>query len=181
MRLIGTGLLGLLVAGCASSSSPGISTSATSIKGAPPVHVQAIPQTSPVARKKSTVRGGSSAALPTVVAAAQPTPTTIPRKDFTAILHGTVRDARSHKPLKGAVVRIVYGRAKAVTDTGGRYNLKFPKDVNMPVMVDKKGYTGQLEMGRLLSHQSYRLNFELHSKQHNQSSAPSPPSVFGQD
>jgi len=115
--------------------------------------------------------------LPTVKPIALATPTNFPPSAYTALLRGIVRDARTHKPVVGALVRIGRtGRPSTVTSSSGRYRIKFPGGPPVEVRIDKKGYFEFLAMGQLARHKQYRRDIALHRK--TPGAAPPAPSFF---
>jgi hypothetical protein len=160
----------------------GGSSSSPKPNGSPGPIVATIPRTSPVPVK--TVKGiptvnpnATPIKLPTTRPIALPTPTDFPPSAYTALLHGIVTDARTHKPLAGAFVRIGRtGRPSTVTSSSGRYSISFPGGPPVEVRIDKKGYFEYLAMGQLVPHGHYKRDVALSPKI--PGAAPPAPSFF---
>lgn len=169
------------LAGCASSATAKPTPMAT---GKPVSIVATVPMSTPAPIKHHKLKpyhGPKIKALPTSKPYTRyKAPTPIPARDFTAILHGKVTDAKTGSPVAGALV--VVGQRPhhtTITNSFGQYRVTFPAGPDIVVQVTKQGFAGQLAMGRIKQHGSSRVNFKLAPTSVNKPAAPSPPMVFG--
>jgi uncharacterized protein YceK len=167
-----------LLAGCAGvgSGSPGKPTAT--------VNNQAVVETAPAvtvgtAVKTSATKKGAKPTAetgPTVRPVAVKTPPPLTSKAYTSFFYGTVVDARTHKPIPGAVVAVNSGQRKVRTDAAGQYRIAFPGGYAVPIAVEKKGYNQVLDMGILSPHKSSHYIFKL--KRRSSTSAPPVPGII---
>jgi hypothetical protein len=93
-------------------------------------------------------------------------------------VYGTVRDAKSHQPLAGAIVYVGYRPdRRTVTNSAGKYSIAFPAQRSFPVEVKRTGYVGYLAAGTLRPHGSYRLDVSL-QRAGGTPEVPPPPIFF---
>lgn len=105
--------------------------------------------------------------------------TVIPAAAYTATLHGTITDAKTHAPVVGAVVRVGSTHHVAKSDASGRYVLHFPAAALQPVEVNAHGYVEDLAMGTVAAHSHTTLNFRLAALKAGVPVAPPLPVSFG--
>ena len=182
-RLILLGCV-VLVAGCGgSTAATPTSTPRISTKPQPIAVVGTIPQTTPVARTKAAGATKGAGGKTPVMPPPQPLPTAtrdiIPASAFTALLYGTVTDAKTHSPLPGARISVIDASHTTQTDSFGRYSIHFPATRFASVQVSMHGYAGQLTIGRLSAHKRFQLSFQLSPIRGGTPVAPPPPAVFG--
>lgn len=176
-------LLTGLVAGCAGSAS-GKPTPVPTHK--PASGVSTIPMSTPVGLKKVKSKTGAThhltiRALPTVKPYSNyKTPTPIPVRDFTAVLHGKVTDSKTGSPVAGALVVVgQLPRHTTITNSFGQYRITFPAGPDIVVQVTKQGFAAALAMGKIKSHGTTTVDFKLAPRDPSKPIAPSPPMVFG--
>lgn len=105
--------------------------------------------------------------------------TVIPAAAYTATLHGTITDAKTHAPVVGAVVRVGNTHHVAKSDASGRYVLHFPASALQPVEVNAHGYVEDLAMGAVAPHSHTTLDFRLAALKAGVPVAPPLPVAFG--
>jgi hypothetical protein len=176
-------LLTSLLAGCASSATAKPTPVPT---GQPVGAVATVPMSTPAPIKKpkgkaKSYHGPKLKKLPTVKPyTSYKAPTPIPARDFTAILHGKVTDAKTGSPVSGALVVVGQRpRHTTITNSFGQYRVTFPAGPDIVVQVTKHGFAGQLAMGRIKQHGSSTVDFKLAPTSVNKPAAPSPPMTFG--
>lgn len=188
-------LLAMWLAGCSSSSSKATPAPPTAT---PTPHtfarVEKIPQTTPPPVKSAkgyhppgtgsgaqhkTKQGARGGALPTLKPITFATPTPFPPSAYSAVIQGTVTDAKTHSPLAGALITVGSNNHVTLTGPFGRYRLSFPAGPPVPVQVTMKGYAGQLAMGSLSPHKKLTLDFKLTSIKPGHPAAPPAPTFFG--
>lgn len=177
-------LAALLLAGCGGSGSAQPRSTPTSVAVAPTTiaRTATIPRTTPppvkgTNRHKGVKQAPLGGALPTAPPVTYPTPTAIPGTAYTAILKGTVSDAKDNSPLAGAVVVVGTGQRRVRTDSFGGYIVRFPAGPPVSVRVTMQGYQGQLAIGSIDPHKTMHLDFKLSKVASGQ--APPAPTLFG--
>ena len=172
MRFVLAVFLLVMLAGCGSSNAA---------KPTPAANVNtAVPQTSPVATPKGGFKGRSgtpAVVTPPIVRVRTATP--IPARAYTAVVYGTVMDAKDKSPISGATVAISGTKHQATTNAFGRYTLKYPARIQLALVVDAQGYAGALAMGQLSKKQRAHVNFKLRRVISGQPVQPPAPTTFG--
>ncbi len=173
-------LLSLAVlAGCGGSSASPKSTPRT---GSGHAAIGTAPATTPppVHRLKGVATVEPHAPAPNLPTLTPLKPATIiPAAAYTATLHGTITDAKSHAPVVGAVVRVGSTDHVAKSDASGRYVLHFPGAALQPVEVNAHGYVEDLAMGAVAPHSHTALDFRLAALKAGVPVAPPLPVSFG--
>lgn len=120
-------------------------------------------------------------ALPTTPPVNYPTPTPFPPSAYTAVIHGTVTDGKSHSPIAGAIIVVGVPQAHHIAHTNafGEYRITFPAGPPVPVQVSANGFEQALAMGNVRAHSSLTVNFRLSRVVLGKPVAPPPPSIFG--
>jgi hypothetical protein len=179
-----TAAVATMLGGCGSSSAQPKPTQLPTPRptSGSPSHLGPIPQTSPPARPRgakhvATTPAGTVGTLPAIKPPVIPTSTPIPTSAYTATIHGTISDAKTHSPLAGASISLGDGKHQTHSNAFGDYRLAFPGGVPEAVSVVMNGYLGSLAMGKVQPHRSLKLNFKLYPRVSGQ--APAPPSLFG--
>ena len=173
-------VLSVSLAACGSSaSSPSPTPKRTKT---PAARLETIPATSPAPTPKGGFPTANPHATPARLATLPPilaaTPTPFPASAYTAVIYGTITDAKTHAPLAGVIVT-VGNNHRAVTGPFGRYRLTFPAGPPVAVTVQEKGYASAPAMGQLTVHQKWKLDWALQPIIPGQRPAPPAPTIFG--
>jgi hypothetical protein len=125
-------------------------------------------------------KGGKTVPFhPPTITKLLPTPTPFPTRAYSSVVWGTVRDARTHKPIAGATVTVANGQRSVKTDAQGRYRIGFPGGVYVPVTAKHVGYAESLAMGMMPPHKTFHKDFTLVRASKNHPAPPPVPGSFG--
>lgn len=173
--------VGLIVAGCGSQSArqtaERLSTSTPTLV---PGHLEKVPiDRSKKATPFPTLKPGVPTPILATAVPRTPKPYVWPASAYTAHIHGTITNSRTHAPISGAKVSLAGGQRTALSGSNGRYSMAFPVGGSVTVEVSRKGYIAQPGVGMLTTGQSTKVDFSLEPVADKGKAPPSFPVIIG--